>query len=265
MKSEKVEIIFPIALTFFAFLLILIAVILFMYFSRKKIIDKELEIQSLKLQTQNKVIKAMIETQENERSRIARDLHDAFGSKLSTIKNHLENLNGNNTNPENEVIFNLAIETCNTLYDSARRISHDIIPIELEVIGLVNTIKQLCKDFNNESSGFTVYLKSKLAESKIDSLNNDVQIHLYRILQELLVNSKKHSEASKIFVDFTSTKSNQLHFFYSDNGKGSNKSFEDIQSGLGIQNIIFRSGIIGGAFEFNAEEGKGFEFNLIIP
>ena len=265
MLDQKFDIIFPIALTFFAFLLILIAVILFMYFSSKKIIARELELKNLKLQTQNKVIKAMIETQESERSRIARDLHDAFGSKLSTIKNHLENLNGRNTDPDNEVVLNLAIETCNTLYDSARRISHNIIPVELEVIGLHNTIKQLCKDFNSESSGFTVYLKSKLAESKIDSLSEDIQIHLYRILQELLVNSKKHSGASKVFVDFTSTKNNELQFSYSDNGRGSKKSFEDIQSGLGIQNIIFRSGIIGGTFEFNAEHGKGFEFNLIIP
>lgn len=265
MENEKFEIIFPIALTFFAFLLILIAVLLFMFYSRKKIIARELEIKNLKLEIQNKVIKAMIETQEAERTRIARDLHDSFGAKLSAVKNHLENLKGIDNNADNESIYKVAIETCNTLYDNARRISHNMTPIEIEVIGLFNTIQQLCKDFDNDSSGIKIFLKSEFAKSKINDLKKEIQIHLYRILQELLVNSKKHSEASKIFIEFEVNRNEQLQFSYSDNGKGSSKSFQEIQSGLGIQNIILRSGIIGGTFELNTEEGKGFEFHLILP
>jgi signal transduction histidine kinase len=236
-----------------------------MYFSRKKIIARELEIKNLKLEIQNKVIKAMIETQEGERTRIARDLHDSFGAKLSAVKNHLENLKGVDDNADNEDIYKVAIETCNTLYDNARRISHNMTPIDIEVIGLFNTIQQLCKDFNNDSSGTKIYLKSELVKSKINNLKREIQIHLYRILQELLVNASKHSQASKIFVEFDTNRNGQLQFSFSDNGKGSNKSFQEIQSGLGIQNIILRSGIIGGTFEFNTGEGKGFEFYLILP
>lgn len=265
MENDNLNIVFPVAMTFFAFLLIVITVILFIYFSRKKFIARELEINKLKLKTQNEVINAMIKTQENERSRIARDLHDSFGSKLSTIKNYLENLKGINANSETEPLYDVAIDTCNNLYNNARRISHNMTPVEIEVIGLHNTIIELCKGFENNSSSTEVFLKSQLVQSRINSLDKDIQIHLYRILQELLVNSQKHSKAKKIFLEFDENRNNQLIFNYNDNGKGSNKSLSDIQSGLGMQNILIRCRIIGATYELNTAEGKGFEFNLILP
>jgi signal transduction histidine kinase len=265
MENNNLNIVFPIAMTFLAFFFIVIAVILFIYFSRRKFIARELEIKNLKLKTQNAVIKAMIETQENERSRIARDLHDSFGSKLSTIKNYLENLKGINANSETKPLYDIAIDTCNNLYDNARRISHNMTPVEIEVIGLHNTIHELCKGFENNSSSTEVFLKSKLVQSRINSLDEDTQIHLYRILQELLVNSQKHSEATKIFLEFDENRNNQLIFNYNDNGKGSSRSLSDIQSGLGMQNILIRCRMIGATYELNTAESKGFEFNLILP
>lgn len=262
MSESQFDIFYPLLYSFIGFLLVLISIIVFLYLTRKKILSREMEIKNIQLETQDKVIKAMIETQENERGRIARDLHDDFNAKLATVKNQLEILKVSSSNPDNLPVFDSAIDSCNTLYESARRTSHNMMPLALEHVGLYSSLNDLCDVLNKSNPDLSVHLENEIPKSQINSVTKETQIHLYRILQELLSNSNKHSGASEITVSFSSDEEGQLKFSYQDNGKGTNKPIEDFQGGVGIQNIIHRSGLIGGQYQFFAGEGKGFKFTL---
>lgn len=262
MSKEQFDIFYPILFSFVGFLLVFLSVIVFVYLTRKKVLAREMEIKNIQLETQDKVIKAMIETQENERGRIARDLHDDFNAKLATVKNQLEILKVSSSTPDNLPVFDSAINSCNILYDSARRTSHNMMPLALEHVGLYSSLSELCDDFSKSNPDLAVHLEKEVATSKMNSVAKETQIHLYRILQELLSNSNKHSEATEITVCFSSDQNGQLKFSYQDNGKGSKRPIEDFKGGIGIQNIIHRSGLIGGHHHFSVGEGKGFKFTL---
>lgn len=242
--------------TFIAFVLMTLALLLFFYFSRKKILQKELEKKDLELEHQLKLLEATLLTQEHERQRIARDLHDDISSKLNIISLNAYLLTNINLNEKdfNEISSNIIAVTGQVL-ENARRIAHDLLPPILDNFGLHAALEELCHSNCHKETISVTYknLQDELAFEKIDSKGH---LHVFRIMQELINNSIKHGKASEIRIEVKNDKTIcEIH--YSDNGIGFTTKELINKNGIGMKNINSRTAFLGGKFEINSNLNEG--------
>lgn len=238
-----------------AFLLMGLVLILFFYFSRKKIIQKELEKKDLEIQYQKELLNAVIFTQEEERKRIAQDLHDDISSKLNVVSlnSHLLITPNLSINEIAEITENIISLTGKTL-DSARKIAHGLLPPVLDKFGLHAGIEELCLEYNS-SKAVVVNYKN---EVQFDAAKNDRNLHVFRILQELINNSLRHGKASIISI-FFEEKKGMKSCHYSDNGIGFDMKSDKNKKGLGMKNIESRVSFLNGTISVDSELGKGIK------
>jgi signal transduction histidine kinase len=251
-ESELIEIIVYSCL---AFLLMGIVMVLFFYFSRKKIIQKELEKKDLEIQYQKEQIRAVIITQEEERKRIAQDLHDDISSKLNIVSLNTHLLATPNLSEEevSEITENIISLTTKAL-DNSRKIAHGLLPPVLDKFGLHAGIEELCLEFNS-SKVLVVSYENKV---QFDDLDKDKHLHVFRILQELMNNSLRHGKATKIQLFFDTNK-DLNRCTYTDNGIGFDKNEKKNQNGLGMKNIESRVAFINGSMTVDSAMNQGIK------
>jgi two-component system, NarL family, sensor kinase len=237
------------------------AIILFVLYYQKRMVQEKFQRQVMEVDFHKKMMEASLESQENERRRVAADLHDSIGAMLSTIRLSFltfarENKTDNNTLQETKRMIDDTI-------DSVRRISRDLMPSTLEKFGLSQAVKEMCQRFESTASTPIVFEETGISRS----LSKKNELMIFRIVQELLNNALKHSEASSIKVTFNN--SYNLEVVVEDNGKGF-----DIQhhlqdrttgKGLGLFNIENRARVTGAEILFDSKENKGSKITLIIP
>lgn len=249
-EKELVAIILYISLFF---IIIAVALIIFFYFSRKKIIQKELEKIDLILKYQKEQLHAIIFTQEEERKRIAQDLHDDISSKLNivSLNTHLLSTSNLSEVEKNEITENIISLTAKAL-ENSRKIAHNLLPPVLEKFGLNAGIEELCEEFEASKSVKVHYNNS------IDFDENDIdrQLHVFRILQELMNNSLRHGKATEIWISFEN-KNNVPTGFYKDNGIGFDTDDKENHKGLGMKNIDSRISFLNGTMDVNSKLGEG--------
>jgi len=253
--KELVTIILYISLFF---IIVAVALIIFFYFSRKKIIQKELEKIDLILRYQKEQLHAIIVTQEEERKRIAQDLHDDISSKLNivSLNSHLltaPNLTESETAEITENIINLTTKAL----ENSRKIAHNLLPPVFEKFGLHAGVEELCGEFESSKSVKTHYKN----EIDFDDKDIDRHLHVFRILQELMNNSIRHGKASEIWISFAN-KDGIKTCDYEDNGVGFDSSNSENQKGLGMKNIDSRISFLEGTIEINSEINKGIAVNF---
>lgn len=249
-EKELVAIILYISL-----FLIIVAVVLiiFFYFSRKKIIQKELEKKDLILQYQKEQLHAIIITQEEERKRIAQDLHDDISSKLNivSLNSHLLSAPDLTEAETAEITANIINLTTKAL-ENSRKIAHNLLPPVFEKFGLNAGIEELCEEFQS-SKEVKVHYKNEI---DFDEKEIDRHLHVFRILQELMNNSLRHGKASEIWIAFkTIDEINTCN--YEDNGKGFDSKNSENQKGLGMKNIDSRISFLNGTIIINSQVNKG--------
>ena len=251
-ESEIIEII---VYSFIAFLLMGLVLILFFYFSRKKIIQKELEKKDLEIQYQKELLSAVIITQEEERKRIAQDLHDDISSKLNivSLNSHLLTTPNLSQNEIHEITANIINLTGKAL-DNSRKIAHGLLPPVLEKFGLHAGVEELCLEFSS-SKAVKVNYENK---TTFDIRDIDKHLHVFRILQELMNNSLRHGKATVIVVLFEE-KNGIKNCYYSDNGIGFEMKSEENKKGLGMKNIESRVAFLKGSFKIESIINKGTE------
>jgi signal transduction histidine kinase len=251
-ESELIEIIVYSCL---AFLLMGIVLVLFFYFSRKKIIQKELEKKDLEIQYQKEQIRAVIITQEEERKRIAQDLHDDISSKLNivTLNTHLLATPDLSKDEVTEITQNIINLTTKAL-DSSRKIAHGLLPPVFDKFGLHAGVEELCLEFNS-SKVLKVFYENKV---QFDELDKDKHLHVFRILQELMNNSLRHGKATKIHLFFDQNK-DLNRCTYTDNGIGFDKNDKKNQNGLGMKNIESRVACINGTMTIDSAMDQGIK------
>ena len=246
--------------TFVVFIFLVIILILFFYFTRKKIIKQEQEKNELKIINQKKLLRSIIVTQENERTRIAQDLHDDISSKLNVVSLNAHLLYDNKVNEQEKInITKNIIEYTKNALDSSRRIAHDLMPPVLEKFGLHAGIEELVNEYNSTKKIKVTYTN----QLSLDKIDIDNQLNVFRILQELLNNSVKHGKATEAKISFLIEK-NKNFCYYSDNGIGF-----DVQSsngnGIGLKNIQSRIDFYSGNMNIISSPGKGCRIELTIP
>jgi signal transduction histidine kinase len=247
------EIVAIILYTSLFFILIAVGLILFFYFSRKKIIKKEVEKKELEIQYQREQIHAVISTQEEERKRIAQDLHDDISAKLNIVSLNAYLLKSPNltVNEINEITSNIVNFTANAL-QSTRRIAHDLLPPVLDKFGLHAGIEELCSEFVS-SKQITINYENNVA---FDPDEKHRHLHVFRILQELMNNSLRHGKASVIGIYFQE-ESAVIKCCYIDNGIGFDMSDDRNYYGLGMKNISSRISFLNGSIDVKSAVNEG--------
>ena len=243
----------------FAFLfLISWAIFLFIFAARKKILSKEIEKINLELSYKEQLVSKILLAQEDERQRIARDLHDEIGSKLVAIHLNLHSLKSlKKKQEERDIIINELIEINKNISEQSRLLAHNLLPPVLEKFGLEAAIRDIQTDYNNSKM---VNICSN-CDPMINNLDKSKQLQVFRIINELITNSIKHGKASKIDIDIL-IKEMSLFFKYSDNGKGfdlNNKT----KKGMGQLNIESRLNMLNANFEIQSRPNFGFEMTFI--
>ncbi len=225
---------------------------------RKNLAQQKLRQEELKTLHHKELLRSAIDTQEAERKRIANDLHDELGAVLSIARMHLIQL-------EEQSKLNITqlagLQNVRTLTESAlasmRRISHELMPPQLETFGIVKTLEALANR-TNSTNGIHIQV---IAE-ELPVLSLSIQLGLYRICLELLTNTIKHANATEIMVRIAS-EAEQLSMNYHDNGKGQQTA--TLSQGLGITSIEARASALSGKITLDRLATSGFNFKLEIP
>jgi len=217
--------------------------------------------QKLKVNLERDQTLKDIQLLENERARIAADLHDDLGSLISAIKLNLECLNTIN-HPENDIILEKTALYIDSTMQKIRDISNDLMPKMLEQNGLIPAVT----DFMNMLDA-TSKAKIKLINEISDenSISKEVKTHIFRIIQELLNNAVKHANASEINL-LISLKNKTIKIKVNDNGVGFNEH-SDISKmkSNGLRNILRRTQLMDGKLFLDTSINEGTEFIIEIP
>lgn len=239
-------------------LLMSLVIVLFFYFSRKKIIKTQLEKAALQIEYQKELLQNTIVTQEEERKRIAQDLHDAISSKLNVVSLNANFLTEKDIAPsEVHKIGESIHKVTSTVLENSRRIAHDLLPPTLDKFGLQAAVEELCEEVD-DTKKFELDYTINYQENFIASEN---ELHLFRILQELFSNTIKHAEASKITVSLN-TKENLLSLQYTDNGKGFDTAEARNAKGLGMSGIENRADLMNANCAVVSSIGNGIKVTI---
>ncbi len=240
--------------------IIAVGVVLLNQHFHKNLFQQKLAQEELKNQHQKDLLLSSILVQEEERKRIAQDIHDELGALLSISRMHLVHLENQHQDKEAAIIPSLQNirNLTETAISSMRRISHDLMPQQLETFGLVKTLEAVAAQANN-AEGMDIQVT---ADDEFPNLLWPVKLGLYRINMELVNNTLKHAAASEIHIQL-SFADDKVHCHYTDNGKGlANNNSTD---GLGHKSIEGRVHSLGGTIALGNGSNGGFEAVITIP
>ncbi len=241
-------------------LVLVVSIIGFIIFYQKRYIKHQLEMEKTHSHYQKEIINKISETQEEERRRIANNLHDETGALLFTAKLMISQIE-KNAGEETKETIRKAKELLSTSIQEIRRTVHALSPGILEKFGLVASIKEICDNINNNNKGLTLKLHSNVEKADI---TQKIEITAYRIAQEIINNGLKHADATEIDIHITKS-TNLLKLQISDNGKGFNIKQQKSSKGMGLKNIETRLYIINGTYTIDTAPGKGCRYQIDIP
>ncbi len=206
-------------------------------------------------------INALHDGQEEERKRLAEELHDGLVQTLSAVNINLNIMEEaiKSLSIDEQHAFDNAKELLNEAIDDTRSMSHDLMPGMLEISGLVPSIQSLISKIPQP------YVVNFEYSDNIDRFSGKLELTLYRIIQELLNNIVKHSGASNIIVNLLK-KGKVIHLEISDNGKGFGEDINKLKSnGIGLRNIFSRVNAMNGTLQFSSNQGEGVQVLVELP
>lgn len=211
---------------------------------------------------ERKLLSVIIQTEEKERERFSKDMHDGLGPLLSAIKLYVNELDSGDMDPGERKAF---VKHINELIDEAvvstRTISNNLMPRVIHEYGISKAIASFCNKINQ-----TNQIKIRYSEEGIPlNLDQNIQLILFRVISELINNTLKHAQASLVDVHLHMDEKH-IKLDFSDNGVGFDVSgvLQDKNTGIGLKNIMSRISSIKGRMELFSEKGKGFRIEIEI-
>ncbi|MEL6720347.1 MAG: ATP-binding protein, partial [Bacteroidota bacterium] len=196
--------------------------------------------------------------QEQERKRIAENLHDDIGSKLNALSLYMNQLvEGQST--AKELLPDMK-EIIKATAESTRSISHELLPPTLENFGLVEAVKELCQTYD-KSKDLQVHFSVEEDKGRLDS--PITEMNLFRIVQELISNSTRHGKADEISIQLWQGEE-QIQLHYRDNGIGFDVQKIKAQKGLGMKNIYSRLNMMQASMEVESKQDEGAQFYIAL-
>ena len=205
-------------------------------------------------------LKALVQTQDNERKRIASDLHDSLGSLLSTVKLRFNGLQPDFESriPEKVTRFNDTITMLDEAIRELRQISHNMLPVSLSRFGLKAALETFVGQINASRK-----LDTRLQILGLDRrLTEEMEVAVYRICQELVQNVIKHSAATTLWIQLIHHP-DTLNIIVEDNGVG--MRMKDIVKGFGFSTIQSKVDLFKGSFEIDSKPGRGAMVLVDLP
>lgn len=243
-------------------LVLAIGIILFVFLYQRRMLQHQVQLRELQELKQRQVLDATLQTQEEERRRVARDLHDDVGATLALIKLNVHQCIA----PMEDKTGGQRIKVqLDDVIGNVRRISHGLMPVILEKMGLPAALEAIKRSLPADA-GTEIEFTCNDENRRIDI---KLELSLYRVVQELINNTLKHALASKITIDLQfSEKELELH--YTDNGKGFdyNKlqhSVEKKSYGLGLMNLQARVSLLNGTFNYKSADNMGIKADIYVP
>lgn len=222
----------------------------------EKISEKTKELN----QKQYEVKRALLLGEEQERKRIATELHDGMGSMLSTLKLNAESieLDEKHLSSKELIAYRNIIDLIDKACVELRNISHNMIPTGMEQFGLIQSLQSIIKKINN--SGKTIFNLDTYNLN--DRFNRELELSLYRITLELINNIIKHSNAKNATIQLIKNEES-ITLMVVDDGKG----FEvnKIKEGMGLHNIKSRVDVFNGKLTIDTQPQRGSTFIIEIP
>lgn len=226
--------------------------------------DRELQIQKTETILKEKeieTINAMVSGQEKERLRLAGELHDNLGSTLATVRMQVENLERNLDKVEDpKELLKKTNALVNEAYDKVRKISHERNSGVMAKDGLLPAVQKLARTVSN-ANNLTVDVQDFGLENRIA---NELEITIFRIIQELVTNIVKHAKATEANISLTQH-DNELNIMVEDNGKGFKVGKLKEKEGMGLGNIERRIEHLEGSMEVDSTPGRGTSISIDIP
>lgn len=246
-------------------LLVLIGMLIYLNLRHRHYILKQNEllhkqrIQELEKEHQLVAMQSVLKGQEEERSRLAKDLHDGVGGLLSGVKLSLSTMKGNVfLSEQNAQSVNVVIEQLDQSIAELRRVSHNMMPEALIKFGLKEALENYCENINLSGP-----LKVKLQTYGLENrMEQSTEIVVYRMVQELLNNVIKHAEATNVLVQLTRAEE-RFSLTVEDDGKGFDGSKVDGKEGAGIANIKARAEYLNGTVDIQSAPGEGTSVNIV--
>ena len=241
-------------------LVILTSLLLVSWYRRNKL-RQETAMKTELMQQQEMAIRAVMEAEENERQRIAKDLHDGVGQMMSAAKMNLSAFESElafTTEEQRksfEKVINLVDESCREV----RTVSHVMMPNALLKNNLGDAIREFTGKLNQKNLRVEVYTEG--LEHRLDS---NIETMLYRVVQECVNNTIKHSGASTLDISLIRDKDG-ISGTIEDNGKGFDSSDPEKLKGIGIKNISSRIEYLKGTVDFDSAPGRGTVVAVHIP
>ncbi|MCE3281110.1 MAG: tetratricopeptide repeat protein [Bacteroidetes bacterium] len=241
--------------------ILLIILLSYLIYNRYKL-KQEAILSSELLRQQDLRSKAIIEAEENERMRIARDLHDGVGQTLSAAKLNLSSLENKLklTEVESQSALKNAMDLVDDSVKEVRSVSHSMMPNALLKSGLVAAVRE----FINKLSGIDK-LKIDLEITGLDQrLESTTETILFRVLQEVISNILKHAKANHITIQLVKHET-ELTMIIEDNGVGFDTKKMSESAGIGLKNITSRIEFLQGRVDFDSNPGKGTTVIIEVP
>ncbi|NJO69345.1 MAG: PAS domain S-box protein [Bacteroidetes bacterium] len=209
-----------------------------------------------RIEIQHKIYNAVIEAEEKERSRVAKELHDGVSPLLSTIKLFSQSLKDCQTEELRQELLKKIEETINESIQSISEISNNLSPHILQNFGLTAAVRAFV-DKIQELKKIEITYKTNFKERLLD----DLEVTLYRVTIELINNTIKHAQASKINIVLNKTCDLELE--YTDNGIGMDiKEILKKKKGMGLFNITNRVKSLNGAIQYYSKPNEGLKVNV---
>lgn len=231
--------------------------------NKKKLAEQALEIQNQKVRELEKdrqivASHAVLEGEEKERSRLAKDLHDGLGGLLSGVKLKLSSIKGNYfVSQESSEQFELAVNLLDNSIKELRRVAHNMMPEALIKFGLKDALQDFCNCVSTDKA-LNIRFHAFGEYSKLEQIH---EISVYRIALELINNALKHANATEIIVQLVLDQQ-RIYLSIQDNGTGFDINKVNALTSSGLKNIRARVETFNGRLDIDSQPGKGTEIGV---
>jgi len=238
-----------------ALFLLFIVLLLYRNYRSKQVIQQR-RIAELETEKQLSATEAVLKGEEQERTRLAKDLHDGLGGMLSGIKHSLNTMKGNLImTADNAQAFERSIDMLDSSINEMRRVAHNMMPEVLVRYGLDEALREFCNEITYSGALKVNYQSVAMNNVEIEQTK---AVAIYRIIQELVNNAIKHAAAKNVLVQVHLSKQEQaLAITVEDDGKGFDINAADNAAGMGWRNIRNRVDFLKGKLDVSSIAGNG--------
>jgi two-component system NarL family sensor kinase len=241
-----------------AIALLLFSLLIYRNFNHRRKLQQQ-RIIELETKEQLTATEAILKGEEQERTRLAKDLHDGLGGMLSGIKFSFQTMKGNLVmTPENQQVFERSMDMIDGSIKEMRRVAHNMMPEALVKFGLSTALKDFCNEIN-QSGALNINYQSIGMENA--DIEQTTAVNIYRIIQELINNTLKHASARNAIVQI-SKKDGAFSITVEDDGKGFDPQLLKGSKGIGWTNIQSRVDYLKGTIDIQSEPGKGVSVHV---